>query len=384
MASETGVRLGVIGLGNIARQHIDNIQQGLVAACQIAALCSRQPDELAGQLGVPHYRDFEELISSGTCDAVLVATPTCSHFEIGAAALQAGLHLMMEKPIGLSVREGEDLLALQGDDQVFALMLNQRTDPLFVSMREIIKRGELGAITRTHWTMTNWFRPEVYFQVSDWRATWRGEGGGLLVNQCIHNLDIFQWLCGMPHSVRAFCRLGRYHDIEVEDEATAYFEYANGASGVFIGSTGEAPGFNRLDIVGDLGSLSFDGGRLVHTVNRPGTAEYNRSTRDMFGMPESETRDITPERDTNQHAEVLNNFTGAITAGEQLIAPARDGLDSLALANAMLLSSWEQRSVAFPLDSAQYQAALQQRQATSTLREKADIKANVDMGASYR
>jgi predicted dehydrogenase len=188
----------------------------------------------------------------------------------------------------------------------------------------------------------------------------------------------------MPHSVRAFCRLGRYHDIEVEDEATAYFEYANGASGVFIGSTGEAPGFNRLDIVGDLGSLSFDGSRLVHTVNRPGTAEYNRSTRDMFGMPESETRDITPERDTNQHAEVLSNFIEAITAGEQLIAPARDGLDSLALANAMLLSSWEQRSVVFPLDSAQYQAALQQRQATSTLREKADIKANVDMGASYR
>jgi predicted dehydrogenase len=232
--------------------------------------------------------------------------------------------------------------------------------------------------------MTNWFRPEIYFQVSDWRATWRGEGGGLLVNQCIHNLDIFQWLCGMPRRLRAFCRFGRFHDIEVEDEATAYFEYTNGASGVFVGSTGEAPGVNRLDIIGDRGSLSFDGSRLMLTENRPGTAEYNRSTRDMFGMPETEIRDITPDRELNQHVTVMTNFVDAITNGATLIAPASDGLDSLALANSMLLSTWEARSVELPLDSAAYQAAMEQRLATSSLRQKADIEANVDMDASYR
>jgi predicted dehydrogenase len=264
------------------------------------------------------------------------------------------------------------------------LMLNQRTDPLFTTMRDLLKRGILGEITRTHWTMTNWFRPEVYFQVSDWRATWLGEGGGLLLNQCIHNLDIFQWLAGMPTSVQAFCRFGRYHEIEVEDEATAYFQYANGASGVFIGSTGEAPGINRLDIIGDRGSLNFDGDKLHLTENQPATSEYNSNTRDMFGRPHSDTRDITPERSLNQHAAVLDNFTAAILGNQELIAPAAEGLNSLALANSMLLSTWEECRVDLPLAPQQYQQALQQRLGSSSLREKANIKAQVDMGASYR
>jgi predicted dehydrogenase len=170
----------------------------------------------------------------------------------------------------------------------------------------------------------------------------------------------------------------------VEDEATAYFEYAGGASGVFIGSTGEAPGVNRFDIIGDRGSLGFDGERLLLTENEPATSEYNRSRRDMFGMPQTTTTDITPDRSGNQHAAVMNNFVDAIASGAPLIAPAEEGLNSLALANAMLLSTWEERTVDFPLDSATYQKALDKRLENSGLREKADIEANVDMGASYR
>ena len=384
MNQNAALRLGIVGLGNIAGQHIANVREGRVDGCRISALCSRSGSELAAQLGVPHFSRSQDLVDSGECDAVLVATPTWNHLEAGSAVLRAGLHLMMEKPLGLSVDEGRQLLALQGPQQVFGLMLNQRTDPLFTTMREVLAAGTLGEITRTHWTMTNWFRPEVYFQVSDWRATWVGEGGGLLVNQCIHNLDIFQWLCGMPAALRAFCRFGRYHDIEVEDEATAYLEYANGASGVFIGSTGEAPGINRFDIVGDRGALAFDGERLTLTRNEPATSEYNRQTRDMFGMPASQTEDITPGRGGNQHAAVLNNFVAAIPRGEALVAPAADGLDSLSLANAMLLSTWEDSRVELPLDARRYQRALGQRLEDSGLREKADIEASIDMGASYR
>ncbi len=384
MGQKKVVRLGVIGLGNIGRQHIQNLTSGLVTDCVLAAVCSRQPPAQAAELGVPHFTDYTALVHSGTCDAVLVATPTFTHYETGACALRAGLHVMMEKPIGLSTHEGEALLALQRHGQTFALMLNQRTDPLFTTMRDIIGSGRLGEITRTHWTMTNWFRPEVYFQVSDWRATWRGEGGGLLLNQCIHNLDIYQWLCGMPTSVQAFCEFGRYHDIEVEDEATAYFRYANGASGVFVGSTGEAPGVNRFDVIGDRGALSFDGKHLLLSENEPGTREFSRTTREMFGMPATSVCDITPDRATNQHATVMNNFIAAILRDEELLAPAAAGLDSLALANGMLLSTWEGRPVTLPLDSAHYQQALAQRIAGSTLRQKADIEASIDMSASYR
>jgi predicted dehydrogenase len=384
MSQRKVVRLGVVGVGNIAQQHIANIRSSQVSDCVISALCARQPTALAAELNVPQFHDYNDLVASGLCDAILVATPTFTHFEIGACALRAGLHVMMEKPIGLSVQEGDALLALQQPGQVFALMLNQRTDPLFTTMRDVLARGTLGAITRTHWTMTNWFRPEIYFQVSDWRATWRGEGGGLLLNQCIHNLDIFQWLCGMPIALQAFCGFGRYHSIEVEDEVTAWLRYANGATGVFVGSTGEAPGMNRFDIVGDKGALCFDGERLRLTTNEPGTLEYSSTTRDMFGMPVATTQDITPERTLNQHVAIMANFTAAILRDEPLLAPAAAGLNSLALANAMLLSTWEHRVIELPLDAARYQQQLAQRIAHSQLRDKAALPVNIDISASYR
>ncbi|QFU75953.1 Gfo/Idh/MocA family oxidoreductase [Halioglobus maricola] len=378
------IRLGIVGLGNIASQHIDNVNSGQAGPFELTAVCSRTRTPYAENLGVQHFAKQADLYASGLCDAVLIATPTFDHLHAGKAALDAGLHVMMEKPIGLSLAEGEQLLAAKSDDQIFALMLNQRSDPLFVAMREHITAGTLGEITRTHWTMTNWFRPEVYFQVSEWRATWKGEGGGLLVNQCIHNLDIFQWLCGMPESVWAECAFGRYHDIEVEDEATALLKYHSGATGLFVGSTGEAPGVNRFDIIGDRGSLNFDGQRLSLTRNSPATGEFSRNTKEMFGVPDATTEDITPDRDINQHAAVMRNFAAAIQRDEPLLAAAEEGLNSLALANAMLLSSWESREVTFPLDAVTYQQALDQRIDGSALRKRADIEANIDMGASYR
>ncbi len=381
---KTQLRLGVVGLGNIGRQHIGHVGRGAVPNCRVTAVSSRQRPEQGLPEDADHFSDYRALVDSGCCDAVLVATPTMSHLEIGRYVLQAGLHLLMEKPIGLSVAEGNALLACAGEDQVVALMLNQRVDPVFETMKSVLDAGTLGPIQRTHWTMTNWFRPEIYFQVSDWRATWCGEGGGLLVNQCIHNLDIFQWLCGLPVTVHGFCGFGKYHDIEVEDEATAWFQYANGATGVFIGSTGESPGVNRLDVVGDAGMLSFDGDRLLLTRNEPATTAFNRDTRDMFGQPQNETEDLTPDRTLNQHAEVIRNFCAAVLNGEALIAPARDGLHSLGLANAILLSAWEGAPVTLPLDSAVYQQALEARLADSALREKSDMTANIDMEASYR
>lgn len=323
-------------------------------------------------------------MDSGLCDAVLVATPTLSHGDIGSYALDKGLHVLMEKPLGRSLAEAEQLLARAAPGQVFALMLNQRMDSVFVRMKAVIQAGTLGALQRTHWTMTNWFRPDVYFQVSDWRATWRGGGGGLLMNQCIHNLDIFQWLCGMPLRINGFCGFGKYHDIEVEDEATAYFEYANGASGMFVGSTDEAPGVNRLDIVGDLGMLSYDGERLTLQRNNPGAASFSRDSRDMFGQPATEVEDLTPAESVNQHALIMQNFVDAILDRESLIAPAVEGLNSLAMANGILWSAWLGRAVDLPLDSGAYQRALEDRLAHSTLREKTEIDVQVDMEKSYR
>lgn len=378
------VKLGVIGLGNIGQQHIKHIQSDVVNNCTITAVSSRAPNEIATVIGAKHFTDYHALIDSGLCDGVLIASPTMNHLEMGLYALEKGLHVLMEKPIALSVKDGQTLIDTASEKQQFGLMLNQRVDPIFTKMKKLIDDGALGALQRTQWTMTNWFRPEVYFQVSDWRATWKGEGGGLLVNQCIHNIDIFQWLCGMPKSVTGFCGFGKYHDIEVEDEASAFFQYKNGATGIFVGSTGEAPGVNQLDIVGDKGMLSYNGQHLFLTKNTPATSQFSKDTVDMFGQPVTETTNITPTEEVNQHGELINNFVNAILGRESLIAPAEQGLDSLAIANGILWSSWTDQKVTFPIDMVGYQAALNENIKQSKLREKSDIKANIDMEKSYR
>lgn len=378
------IHIGVIGLGNIAQQHIQNVTSGAILNCKVTALCARNDTGQAKELGATHFTQYQALIDSGKVDVVLIATPTLSHFEIAKYALEKGLHVMLEKPIGLSSWEGEELVKLAPENCQFALMLNQRTDPTFAKMKQIVDSGILGEITRTHWTMTNWFRPDIYFQVSDWRATWKGEGGGLLVNQCIHNLDIFQWICGVPSDITAFCEFGKYHNIEVEDEVTAYLRYSNKATGVFVGSTGEAPGINRFDIIGDKGSLHFENGKLTQKLNDQSTAYFCANTDEMFGMPQVTESDVSTEESVNQHATIMNNFVNAIKHGENLIAPAKDGLASLDIANAMLQSSWEKRTIDLPLDRAGYQKVLNEKAANSNLREKSNAKAKVDMDASYR
>lgn len=378
------VRIGVIGLGNIAKQHIDNIVSGAVVGGTLAAICSRNGSELAKQLAVPYFSDYQKLCDSALVDAVIIATPTMAHFDMAKYALGRNLHVMLEKPMGLSSFEGHALLQYAGKRCVFALMLNQRCDPSFRKMKQIVQSGELGSLQRTHWTMTNWFRPEIYFQVSDWRATWKGEGGGMLLNQCIHNLDIFQWICGVPQQIQAFCEFGKYHHIEVEDEVTAYLRYANGATGLFMGSTGEAPGVNRFDIIGDKGSLHFDSGHLTLKRNEQSTAQFNQQTDNMFGMPQCQSEVLVITEKVNQHAVIMNNFVDAIINGAQLIAPAEQGLASLDIANAMLLSTWQQKSIDLPLDRNTYQRLLQDKIASSALRQKSDKQAKIDMAASYR
>ncbi|MFN3685171.1 MAG: Gfo/Idh/MocA family protein, partial [Fimbriimonadaceae bacterium] len=247
MAGE--VRLGIIGIGNMGSHHVRSMPQ--VRRCRLTAVCDVVPSKMDWIDGVDKFVDSRELIRSGLVDAVLVATPHYDHTTIGIDALDNGLHLLTEKPISVHKADCVRLIAAhkRNPNLKFAAMFNQRTDPHYQRIRRIVRGGELGEIQRTSWIITDWFRSEAYYASGGWRATWAGEGGGVLLNQCPHNLDLFQWICGVPTRVDAKCSFGKYHRIEVEDEVTAYLEYANGATGVFVTSTGEAPGTNRLEIV---------------------------------------------------------------------------------------------------------------------------------------
>lgn len=357
------VRLGIIGLGNMGATHANSILAGNVTGLELAAVADVSSSRLKQFEQVAGFTSSDALIESGQVDAVLIATPHFSHTTIGIAALRAGLHVLVEKPISPHKADGERLIAAHTDpDQVFAAVFNQRTDARFRRIRSLLQSGELGEIRRIQWTITTWFRSEAYYQSSAWRATWKGEGGGVLINQCPHHLDLMQWMFGMPVRVRAFCQFGRYHDIEVEDEVTAFLEYANGATGLLVTSTGEAPGTNRLEVAAENGRLVFEGDRIELLRNEEGTQAFSRTTDELFGAPAHTSEEIAVEDvRSDQHDEILRNFTAAILEGAPLIAPAAEGLRSVELANAMLLSTWMNETIDLPMSATAYESLLQEQ-----------------------
>lgn len=360
------VRIGIVGVGGIGRQHVEKFLGGAIQGARLAAVCDADPAKLAAYPQVARYATYEAMFSAGDIDAVLVATPHFSHVPIGIAALEAGLHVLVEKPIAADRAGAERLLAAhRGRNVVFAAMFNQRTDPRYQTLRRLVAERELGALQRINWTVTDWFRSAAYYRTMGWRGTWAGEGGGILLNQCPHNLDLLQWIFGMPQRVTAFCTSGRYHDIEVEDDVTAYLEYADGRHATFIASTGEAPGTNRLEVAADRGRIVLEDGHLEWTRNAIGVREFSESTRETFSPPPHEHRTIEVNGTGGQHLTIIQNFVDAIADGVPLVAPAEEGLNSLELGNAMMLSSWTRSTVSLPLDSQQYETELRARIARS-------------------
>ena len=317
------VRIGVIGLGNMGKYHADYLLQNKVNRCELAAVASSNPAKLEKYPALKQFSTGQDLIASGTVDAVLIATPHYSHTTLGIAAFQAGLHVMVEKPISVHKADCERLIAAaQAHPQlVFGAMFQLRTEPRYQKIKQLIEGGELGQLVRLNWIITDWFRTEAYYSSGGWRATWKGEGGGALLNQCPHQLDLLQWLAGMPGCVRGFCQFGRYHNIEVEDNVTLFMEYPNGATAVFITSTGEAPGTNRFEIAGDRGKLVLENGKLTFTRNEASMRDFSKTAKTGFARPSLWHIDIPLENTPAQHATVMQNFVEAILDGAPLIVP---------------------------------------------------------------
>lgn len=363
------VRLGVIGVGGMGTGHARGVLAGKLKRCRLAAVCDVNAERFSAfpEESVLKFSDSRKLIRSGEVDAVLVATPHYGHTTIGIDSLSEGIHTLVEKPISVHKADAERLIAAHRDPKVvFAAMFNQRTDPHYTKLRNLIQSGELGEIRRVNWIITNWFRTQAYYDNGGWRATWGGEGGGVLLNQCPHNLDLLQWLFGMPVSVRATCAFGKYHTIEVEDEVTAFLEYKNGATGVFITTTGEAPGTNRLEVSAERGRVVVEDGKITWIRNVVEQGEFLRTSKASFARPETWTVDIPCEGWGGQHLGILQNFVDAILDGVPLVAPAEEGIGSVELANAMLYSAFTDKKVGIPLNSKAYEAHLKRLIKNST------------------
>ncbi|MDR0324552.1 MAG: Gfo/Idh/MocA family oxidoreductase [Oscillospiraceae bacterium] len=363
------IRLGVIGAGNIGTVHIRHIVEGRTPAIELTAIAERLPDKRAQAAGLcPSAAVFDEgaaLVESDTCDAVLIATPHYQHPELSIAAFKAGKHVLCEKPAGVYAKQAREMNeeAAKHPRLAFGMMFNQRTNCVYRKMRELVHSGSLGGIKRVNWIITDWYRPQYYYDSGGWRATWDGEGGGVLLNQCPHNLDLLQWICGMPSRVRAFCHEGKWHDIEVEDDVTAYVEYENGATGVFVTSTADAPGTNRFEITLEGGKLVCEGGKLTLWRLEENERVYCKKAKDYFAPPPHSVEEIETDGQNPQHVGVMNAFAAHILRGEPLTAHGSEGINSLSISNAMHLSHWLDRMVELPADEDLFLQILSEKRA---------------------
>tara|TARA_B100001115_G_scaffold178897_1_gene168950 strand:+ start:50 stop:1204 length:1155 start_codon:yes stop_codon:yes gene_type:complete len=378
------VRVGIIGLGGMGSNHAGYLSRGEIPGARLAAVCDVEPARLQNvseKYGedVQAFDSADALFEANCIDAVIVATPHYFHPPLVTQALERGYHAMSEKPAGVytkQVRKMNEVAAKS--DRVFGVMFNQRTRGDHQKLKELVESGELGEIKRTIYIINDWFRAQSYYDSGGWRATWAGEGGGVLANQCPHNLDLWQWICGMPERVRAFCHFGKYHDIEVEDDVTAYAEYANGATGVFITSTGEAPGTNRLEISADNGKVVLEGGKITFWRTRVPSSQFLKEWPNGFGSPEVWKCEVPFRGGGEEHRGITKNWVQAIRQGTPLLASGDEGVRGVELANAMMLSTWTDDWVDIPVDEERFYEELQKRVAQSEVKKEGGKVMDVD------
>ncbi len=347
------VRFGIVGCGNMGSGHAKNFKNGKIDNGVITAVCDINPDKFGyfkDNFGdsIKYFTDAEEMFKSGECDVVMICTPHYIHTDLAILAMDNNLNCIVEKPAGVYTLQVKEMIERdKTNDKVLGIMFNQRMNPAFIKMKQLIADGAIGNIKRTNWIITSWYRTQQYYDSGDWRATWLGEGGGVLYNQAPHQLDLFQWIVGMsPSKVHAFCHFGKWHDIEVEDDVTCYCEYANGATGVFITTTADAPGTNRFEVTGTKGTLIFENDKLYFKELEIDERDWMFSIGEGFKKPPVKpTVTVELEGEHTNHVGICNNVANTVLGLEKLYAPASDGINGVRLANAMLLSSWLGKTV---------------------------------------
>jgi len=382
------IRLGIIGVGNMGSGHLQNIIDGKCPKVEVTAVADINPKKLENAQkklsGLACFDNAEKMLDSGLIDAALIAVPHYDHPTYAIECFKRGIHVLTEKPAGVYARQVREMNEAADKAGVkFGIMFNQRTNPIYRKAREIVQSGALGKPKRLVWIITNWYRTQAYYDSGSWRATWNGEGGGVLLNQAPHNLDLWQWIFGMPKRIRAFCAAGKYHSIDVEDDVTIYGEYENGSTATFISTTGEAPGTNRLEISGDLGKLVLEDGKLKWWKLSVPEREFCFTSKEGFLCPETEYEEYSEDA-PDGHSTVLEAFAEAILDGTELIADGREGLNSLSISNAAYLSSWTDNWAEIPTDEKLFEQYLAELCKNENIKKNSPQNADTEASLNER
>lgn len=386
---EKKIKLGIIGIGNMGSGHAHNILSGQCPEFQLVAAADINEERLEWAKkdlspDVTYFNDALKMLDSGLIEACMVCVPHYFHPTYAMECMKRGIHVMVEKPAGVYTKQVREMNeeAKKHPDVVFGMMFNQRTNCIYRKMRELVQSGKYGAIRRTNWIITNWYRPQAYYDSGNWRATWSGEGGGVLLNQCPHQLDLWQWICGMPVKVQSNMKFGQWHDIEVEDDVTTYVEYANGATGVFVTTTGDAHGTNRFEVQLEKARIIVENDKLSLLEFDVSEPEWTRTNKIPFASMPAHEVEVETDGKNPQHIGVVNAWGGAILRGEPLVAGGEEGIFGLTLSNAMHLSAFLGKPVTLPFDEDLFYEELQKRVAASS-RKPTGKQTYADTSSTY-
>lgn len=368
------IRVAVIGIGRMGSIHARNLKIGNIKGAVLAAVCDilDLPIEKFKRKykNVPSYKDYKEMIEKESIDAVIVATQHYFHGNIVKYCMEKGKHVLCEKPLSVTAEEAISVIeeSKRYPNLIKAIMWNQRTNPIHKRARDLIKSGAIGNIIRINYIVTDWYRSQAYYNQGGWRACLWGEGGGTLINQCVHQLDLLQWIVGLPINVEAkMFTIGR--NITVENDVIALFGYKDDVYCQFSASTHELRGTNRLEISCDKGRIVIENRKMkVYTYQKP-ESEVNRSTKSGYGFVKRKTNRYNYNlkfafrlvRDFGEQASIIRNFINTIRKKETLISPLEDGLSAVEMVNAVYLSAWEEKTYAIPIDSKYYSKVLEKK-----------------------
>lgn len=383
------LKVGMIGLGNMGAAHVKGLLEGKVPEMELTAICDNDPEKKKEMTEaypeIPFFDNATDLMKSGLVDTIVIAVPHYDHPALAIEALGMDLNVVCEKPAGVYTKQVLEMNeAAKKSKGVFGIMYNQRTNPMYQKLRSLIQSGELGAVKRIQWTITTWYRPQAYHNSSAWRSMWATEGGGTLINQNPHQLDLWQWMFGMPSKIMSFVSFGKYYDIETEDDVTAYFEYDNGVTGIYITSTGEAPGTNRLEVATDMGKIVIERDQMMFYRNVESEREFNKKNTSPFGRPECWECKIPVQGSGEQHMGIFKNFASHVLHGTDLLAPGEEGIFGLTVSNAIHYSAWTggwADVTNFPHD--EFYGLLQEKINSSTFKKTVDSQKVGDMSGTY-
>ena len=380
------IRYGIIGVGNQGSYYARLFKENKVTNGCLVAVCDINESKLDNLKllfndEVKYFNNHNSLLDSNLCDAVIIVTPHYFHPSIAIDFLKKDVSVILDKPAGVYTKQVKEMNEVSKNSKAkFTMMFNQRTNSVYRKMKEMIGNKEIGELQRVTWIITDWFRTESYYRNGSWRATWKGEGGGVLINQCPHQLDLLQWIVGLPKKVNAFCHYGKWHDIEVEDDVTAYLEFSNGATGVFVTTTGEAPGSNRFEVSGSKGKLICENDTLLFYKNELDNIKVCKESLKGFDTPKVEIIKVETDNKNEQHLGIINNFTNSLLGLEEQFVDGKEGINNVELMNAIELSGFRNgASVTLPVNEEEYLEELNKRRASSRYKESND---DVVMGTS--